>query len=279
MDVIIGGHSHTFLTEPAVVNGIPIVQAGTGTDQIGRFDITVDTENNRISEYTWKSIPISADTCPKDEALETLITKFKHTTDEKYSRVITRFNRELTHPSRTEETSLGCVFADALRESLNVDIMLLGSGSVRCEKLGPIVLLGDLVEAFPYNDKVHLSYVTGAQLKHMIRYMLREEVWQGAHTEFYQFSEGLHVVWSRTKQAFEAFDFRGEPVQDDKVYTVGLQAFHYLNMGDIFDIDPEEIKKNGAPRVISTSDRDVLEEYLSNHQLLDHHVGDRLVVL
>ncbi|MBQ3894983.1 MAG: metallophosphatase, partial [Clostridia bacterium] len=43
VDVIIGGHSHTFIDEPAVVNGIPIVQAGTGTDQIGRFDILIDT--------------------------------------------------------------------------------------------------------------------------------------------------------------------------------------------------------------------------------------------
>ena len=44
VDVIIGGHSHTFLEEPALVNNIYIVQAGTGTDQIGRFDIMVDTD-------------------------------------------------------------------------------------------------------------------------------------------------------------------------------------------------------------------------------------------
>ncbi len=37
VDVIIGGHSHTFLTEPAKVNDILIVQAGTGTDQICRM--------------------------------------------------------------------------------------------------------------------------------------------------------------------------------------------------------------------------------------------------
>ena len=47
VDLIIGGHSHTFLTEPAVINGIPIVQAGTGTDQIGRFDLLIDIENGR----------------------------------------------------------------------------------------------------------------------------------------------------------------------------------------------------------------------------------------
>ncbi len=49
---IIGGHSHTLLDEPAVVNGIPIVQAGTGTDQIGRFDILIDTDENKIDSYT-----------------------------------------------------------------------------------------------------------------------------------------------------------------------------------------------------------------------------------
>ena len=48
VDIIIGGHSHTFIDEPENVNGILIAQAGTGTDQIGRFDIEIDTESNRI---------------------------------------------------------------------------------------------------------------------------------------------------------------------------------------------------------------------------------------
>ena len=39
VDLIIGGHSHTYLYEPYVVEGIPIVQASVGTSQIGRFDI------------------------------------------------------------------------------------------------------------------------------------------------------------------------------------------------------------------------------------------------
>ena len=51
VDIIIGGHSHTFLEKPEIVNGIPIVQAGTGTDCIGRFDIVVDTQENCIDSY------------------------------------------------------------------------------------------------------------------------------------------------------------------------------------------------------------------------------------
>ena len=74
VDLIIGGHSHTFMDRPEVVNGIPIVQAGTGTDQIGRFDIVINTDENCIDSYTWKSIPIHAENCPRDPAIEEIIS-------------------------------------------------------------------------------------------------------------------------------------------------------------------------------------------------------------
>ena len=70
VDLIIGGHSHTHLTEPCEVTGIPIVQAAVGTDQIGRFDIMVDTGNNCIDSYTWQCVPITEENCPRDEAME-----------------------------------------------------------------------------------------------------------------------------------------------------------------------------------------------------------------
>lgn len=279
VDVIIGGHSHTFITEPAKVNDILIVQAGTGTDQIGRFDIMIDTDKNCVDSYTWKPIPINEENCPYDHDLEQVLDNYKHQTDEKYSRVITRFKRKLTHPSRTQETELGCVFADALKESLGVDIFLLGSGSIRSEWMGPIVMLGSLSEGFPYDDAAYLLKVTGAQLKHMLKYMMRDGVWAGEHCEFYQLSKGLHVVYDTKTHEYKEFTFEGEDVADDRMFSIGLQAFHYKNLEDSFDIKLEDIKKNMNPRAIATSCKSVLEEYLSEHQQLDHQVGDRLVVL
>ena len=279
VDVIIGGHSHTFITEPAKVNGILIVQAGTGTDQIGRFDVTVDVDNNCVDSWTWQAIPINERTCPYDHDLEKLLSIYKNKTDEKYGRVITRFKRRLTHPERTQETELGAVFADAMKESLGVDIFLLGSGSIRSDWMGPIVMLGDLAEGFPYDDAAYMVKVSGKQLKAMIRYMLRDEVWQGVHSEFYQFSEGLRVVYDRAAHRFNEFTFEGVDVADERIFTLGLQNFHFKNMGDIFQIDTREIYANMKPRVIATSCRSVLEEYLSDHQHLDHQAGGRLSVL
>ena len=279
VDVIIGGHSHTFITEPAEVNGILIVQAGTGTDQIGRFDIMVDTDKNAVDSWQWQAIPINSETCPYDRDLEKLLKMYKNRTDEKYGRVITRFKRRLTHPARTQETELGSVLADAMKESLGVDIFLLGSGSIRSDWMGPIVMLADLAEGFPYDDAVYLLKVTGAQLKAMLKYMMRDEVWQGVHNEFYQFSKGLHVVYDRASHEYREFTFEGEEVEDNRIFTLGMQNFHFKNMGENFHIDPEAIYANMKPRVIATSCRSILEEYLADHQLLDHQVGDRLTVL
>ena len=69
VDMIIGGHSHTLLTKPKVVNNVPIVQVGVGTDQIGRFDIYIDTEAHHMEGYKWEMIPITSNTAERDPVL------------------------------------------------------------------------------------------------------------------------------------------------------------------------------------------------------------------
>ena len=278
VDVIIGGHSHTFLTEPEEVNGISIVQAGIGTDQIGRFDIMVDTDNNCIDSYTWTPVPINAENCPRNPAIEDVIKVYQSQTDEKYGQIITTFVRELTHPSRIQETELGDLFADILKDALGVDIFLMASGSIREKKLGPIVTKGDFNICFPYDDTAHLLKWSWAELKHGILRMLRDEALDGAHTEFYQLSRGLEVEYDRSSHSFTKFNFEGEPVDDDRIFTVGLQQYHLGNLKDSFDLDIEEIEKRQKIRTVASSCKQVLEEVLSEGQHQNATGTGRLVI-
>jgi 5'-nucleotidase / UDP-sugar diphosphatase len=77
VDMIIGGHSHTILEQPALVNNILIAQAGCGTDQVGRSDITVDDNTNSIVDWTRKLVPIDNTHCQQDEKLTAFIDGFK----------------------------------------------------------------------------------------------------------------------------------------------------------------------------------------------------------
>lgn len=278
VDLIIGGHSHTFITEPALVNGIYIAQAGTGTDQIGRFDIMVDTDRNAIDTFEWRSIPIDNEHCPVDADMENYIQHYKAQTDEKYGRIITRLAKELTHPARNRETALGNLIADILKGCLGIDIMFMGSGAIRNESIGPVITYADLTECLPYDDAVYMLPVTGAQLKRMLTHVLRDEAFEGDHTEFYQFSQGMKIVWSRKEHCFRELSLNGEPINDAKIYRIAMQTFHYMNLKDFLDITLDEVKENGSVKVLATSFRSVIEEYLSVTPNLSREVEGRLIV-
>ncbi len=278
VDVIIGGHSHTVLEKPEIINGIPIVQAGTGTDAIGRFDIDVDTDNNCIDSFTWQFIPITSKNCPKDYQIEDLILGYKTVTDLKYGRVVSKFKHILTHPKRNQETSLGNLVSDIIKEALGLHLMLFGSGSIRSAELGPIVTYGKLSECFPYVGKVYQVNVTADQLRKMLLHIFRDEAWTG-HTEFYQFSKGIKLIYSKSKKEFELAKLNGSDIKGDKIYKIGIQEFHFMNFSDFLGLEIEETYINGKPRVISTSDFDIINEYLSSHNVVDSAVQGRLTVV
>ncbi len=252
VDLIVGGHSHTFMDEPVVVNGVPIVQAGTGTDQIGRLDLEFDADK-RVVSRRWQSVPIDATHCPNDPVLEEVLLRYKNQTDQKYSRILTTFARKLTHPARMQETELGNLFADLMQVDSSFDIMLYGSGSIRKKELGPVVQYQDLQEACPYDDPVYMLEVTGAQLRHMIGYVLREEAYEGDHTEFYQYSKGVRFVWSRSKQKFIEFKLGGADITDGQRIKIALQQYHFNNFDDFFDLPRAEVEKNRKARMVATS--------------------------
>ena len=188
----------------------------------------------------------------------------------------------LTHPQRTQETELGNLFADIFTRSLGIDIMLIGSGSIRAEKLGPIVTYGDLIEGFPYDDGVYMFKVTGRQLRQMLRYMLREEAYAG-HTEFYQLPSTLRLRYDRAKGDFDYFTYCGKEVGkeigDDTLFTVGLQNYHFKNIESFFNISYDTLCKLQKPRSVATSCQDILMEYFREHEMLDAAVDGRMTIL
>ena len=242
--------------------------------------------HNSIDSYTWRTVPICAETCPRNPAMEQVLHRFTSQVDEKYSHIVGRFRRELTHPQRTQETELGNLFADIFTRSLGVDVMLIGSGSIRAEKLGPIVTYGDLIEGFPYDDGVFMFKVTGQQLRQMLRYMLREEAYTG-HTEFYQLPSTLRLRYDRRKGDFDYFTYCGREVGkeigkeigDDALFTVGLQNYHFKNIESFFNISYDTLCKLQKPRSVATSCQDILMEYFREHEMVDAVVDGRMTIL
>ncbi len=152
-----------------------MAQAGTGTNQIGRFDIVVDDDTNSIVEYSWRLIPINDKLAKPDPVLQDYILSLQEKVDHKYNTLLCKLAVPLTHPARTVETALGNLVADALAEHAGCDVMLVGSGSIRVESVGPLVTLKDLLAMFPYDDSITRHEVSGAALKRAFAHFMRAE--------------------------------------------------------------------------------------------------------
>ena len=278
VNLIIGGHSHTFMRQPTVVNGIPIVQVGTGTRVIGQFDLQYDREKKELLDLRWRCVPINEQTAPKDEVMEDLLDSYRSETDKKYKRVVCHWARKLTHPKREQETEMGNLYADAIQTDSSFDIMMVGSGSIRKKELGPVLEYQDMVENTPFDDAIWMFEVTGEQFRRIVKHLMRDDAWKG-ETEFYQFSQGVRILYNRPTKELLELKFRGEDVTDDMRLKLALQNYHYKNFDAFMGVPLEEVRQNMRPRVVATSFNNIMEEYFLTHDNLDAHVEGRIEVI
>jgi len=276
VDMIIGGHSHTILKKPEKVNNILIAQAGVGSDQIGRFDIIVDDRTNSIVDYQWQLIPIDNKLAKPDEKLAAYIESFKEEVDRKYSTMVNKLGQTHTHPQREIETSLGNLVADAFASADDCQAVLVGSGSIRVKSLGPVVTLKDLLACFPYDDSMSRYQITGKQLKEIFQHIMRIENRDG-EGECYQVNSRVKAVYSEKEKKLKSLKIDEKEVKDKEKYTIAMQGYHFNQAKKYLGIDQKELLKQGNNKVVTTSVKQVLEEYLKNHQNLIKIVEGRLV--
>jgi len=274
--MIIGGHSHTILEQPEKVNNILIAQAGTGTEQIGRFDIVVDEETNSIIEWKWELVPINEMTSEIDTDLEDFINNYKDALDEKYNVIITHFTDKLTHQGREEETTLGNMIADALAQVSETEIILIGSGSIRGEALGPVVTLGELRACYPYDDSLTRYFINGKNLRKIFSHIMRMENRNG-EGECYQVNKRIEAVYFDSQAKLLSLKVDGIPVQDNQKYTITLQGYHFTNSQRNLGITNDELLEIGKSKVVATSDYQALEEWLRSHPNIKTKIDGRLV--
>jgi 5'-nucleotidase len=276
VDMIIGGHSHTILEQPLTVNNILISQAGVGSDQVGRYDIVVDDDTNSVVDYEWNLIQIDDKIAEPDRALQDYINSFKETVDRKYNTIVCKLGKKLTHPKREIETSLGNLIADVFADISECDVMLVGSGSIRVEELGPLITLRDLRSCFPYDDTLNRFTIDGKRLKKIFSHIMRKDNRNG-EGECYQVNSRIRALYDENSDRLISLDINGEAVNDSNFYKICMQGYHHNNCSSYLDITNEELIENKSHKVISTSAQEVLEEYLKNNNNLNSSIEGRLV--
>lgn len=276
VDMILGGHSHSYMQQPEIVNDILIAQAAVGTNQIGRFDLLVDDDTNAIVDWKWRLVPIHSEDIRPDLELQKFIESYKTVVDAKYNTLLCRMSKMLTHPSREVETDLGNLISDIFAENGNLDVAFIGSGSIRTKELGPVVTLRDLKQLFPYDDSFSRYTVSGDQLNGIFSHIMRKENRNG-EGECYQVNHGVRAVYDEVFDRLVSLDIGDNPVELDRTYQIGLQSYHAINCEENLGLNMETLSKLNPPKVLATSMQSVIDEYLRAHQAIKRAVEGRLV--
>ena len=222
IDVVISGHSHTFLDEATIVNDrTPVVQAGKESKCLGELTITID--NNKLTVESYKLHPID-DSIAGDRAIAAEIDKLKkgvtaavfasrgYSIDQPLA--IAPQDLPNTYSDIAASTLLANLCTDAFRKATKADIGFTGNGTMRAGlfkgKTG-VQTVYDVFAMAPLGggivDKTAGSalvtgYLNGLDLKNLLEYMLVDNPTHPG--EFFPRASGMRFRYDTSRPQYDA---------------------------------------------------------------------------
>ncbi len=172
LSLVVGGHDHLALEQPVFGREhCLVVHAGSDGRHLGRLDLVFWKESARgspqIMSHENVLIPID-DTLPADPRVTELLEEYGRLAREAYGEPLGRLDQALEGRRalvRSGETGLGCLVTDLMREASGADAALINAGAIRASIDAGEVSLAEVVTALPFNNRVVLITVSGAQLR------------------------------------------------------------------------------------------------------------------
>jgi 2',3'-cyclic-nucleotide 2'-phosphodiesterase (5'-nucleotidase family) len=277
VDAIFAGHSHAGVAH--VVNGIPIAEAFAYGRAFSRVDLRLDGATHQVLS---RQVFPPHELCPKladggdcplrdyegqatieDPQLLAAIAPAFEKVEARRKVPLGSTLLEAFHGEHAEESPLGNLFADLIRESVpGADVAILNGGSLRADLPAGPLDYGQLYEAMPFDNSLARVRVTGAELKRV----LFEHLSHDAHG-FVSLS-GLRVSARCGHSGLEIALRRsnGKPVSDRE--TLLIATSNYLANGGDSLFSPLKLTSDRIQIDEGSSFRDALASALSRHPRL-----------
>jgi len=217
IDVVISGHTHTKLSEPILVNGVPVVQTGAYGKYVGKLSLLYS--DGKVTFVDYSLIPVD-DKIMGDVYVNDLIEKQKEKISKeilepiglKYDEPLIEAGFSLTCDEQGDvaNSNLGPLVADAIYNYINnhsekgTDISIVAAGvirdivvpgSQRVPDIFNIMSMGEGQDNVPGYPLARV-YVTGKELKSVLEIL---QVAYKSTPEYYCYYSGLKVDYDPEK--------------------------------------------------------------------------------
>jgi 2',3'-cyclic-nucleotide 2'-phosphodiesterase (5'-nucleotidase family) len=269
IDVIIGGHSHQGIQPPKEMPRYHtiICQAYSRLTAVGVLKLKIDKKTRRIAGYNGELVNLFGEETPLDQPYMKRLEHWQTAVEQGFDNVIGSSKRELTR-SGFEESPVGNLITDAMREYGNADIAVTNSGGIRSNLPQGDITYRDVYKVDIFGNTAVTMTMTGRQVWEMLEISVI-----GYHAIF-QVS-GLKMVYDLkkpTKQRVLSVEIGGKPIDMDKEYKVITNNFLAAG-GGAYGIFKEGKDAEDSYRMI----RDILADYIRNHSPIDVKVEGRII--
>lgn len=166
LDVIVGGHSHTFLSSGTRQGGTLIVQAASKASCVGRVDVWFDAETLEVVESRATTVDLFVDSTPEapadlKAACAGLVERAGAVMDEVVGELETPLSRSR---DRFESSPCGNLVTDVMREAAGADVAFQNKGGLRANIDAGPVTRRELFDLLPFGNTLVSVELTGAEL-------------------------------------------------------------------------------------------------------------------
>lgn len=288
IDIIVGGHSHTKLSQPALAGDTIILQAWEHAKALGVIDITV--ADGRIEKYKGHLEEIMPEPGRDDKNITAIVEKYREKVDTVLNETVGEAGVDLDGENvRQRETNLGDLIADIMRETAHADIALINGGTIRTSIKKGELKVKHIYSVLPFDNYIVAVRLTGKQIMEALEHGV-SAIEEGAG-RFPQVS-GLSLTYSiaekpgsRVKEVLIA----GNPVDLNKEYSVATNDFLAAG-GDGYKAFGDAVKSSGDFSVVggtmkgeklTYSDsgrwlRDVVIEYIKGKSIISPAIEGRI---
>ncbi|SDZ54641.1 2',3'-cyclic-nucleotide 2'-phosphodiesterase / 3'-nucleotidase / 5'-nucleotidase [Evansella caseinilytica] len=273
-DVIIGGHSHTVLNTPAVVNGTPIVQAGSYGSHVGKLQISIDPDSKEVATVSGELQRIDALT-ETDPDVQEIIDYWNGQMEDILNIVIGESDTGLSRDGRFDgDAPLGNFWTDAMRYIADADIAFTNNGGIRDSIAPGEITVGDIYRIEPFDNQIMLIEMTGRAIKDVLAFSYSRE----GRNQIDLQTSGLHytVLTNASGQYSDVImTIGGQPLDLNETYRVAV-ADYIGTGGSGYTFDGDVIYGAVAPMTTAMID---FAEYLSSQgQKLNYSSEGRITV-
>ncbi|HMA16309.1 MAG TPA: bifunctional UDP-sugar hydrolase/5'-nucleotidase [Kiloniellaceae bacterium] len=260
IDILLSGHDHLQIT---YYDGqFAFVESGSQGENLMVVEVTMDTVDNRgQQEFVWSPQfrIVSTQDVEPDAAMAGKVQSYLDQLSKELDVALGKSAVPLTSERakvRGEETAMGNLIADAMRQGVSADVAITNGGGIRGDKTyeaGVTLTRRDIQSELPFGNRTVKLQVTGAQLLEALEHGV-SAVEEGAGR--FPSTSGIAMTWSRNAPAgdrVKAVSVNGKPLDTAATYTVATNDF-MAKGGDGYEVfkDAKVLIDGAAAKYMAT---------------------------